>query len=83
MSSPSSASNSTNMLMTFNFDRAVNVNKSSHASTDLPECTSDIYDWLLHNCLALNPDKSESAVFGTSSKMIAVSKSSLRLSLGH
>ena len=47
---------------------------ASHAYTDISECTSDIYDWLLHNCLALNPDKSESAVFGTSSKMIAVSK---------
>ena len=53
---------------------AVNVNNASHVSTDLSECTSDIYDWLLHNCFALNPDKSESAVFGSSSKMIAVSK---------
>ena len=50
------------------------INNASHASTDLSVCTSDIYDWLLCNCLALNPDKSGSAVFGTSSKMIAISK---------
>ena len=42
---------------------AININNSAHAPTDLPTCTSDIYDWLLHNCLALNPDKSESAVW--------------------
>ena len=30
----------------------------------LVACTSAIYDWLLHNSLSLNPNKSEVAIFG-------------------
>ena len=35
------------------------------ASTNLTACITAVYEWLLHNCLSLNPDKSKSAPFGT------------------
>ena len=31
-------------------------------------CSTARYEWLLHNCLTLNPDKSESALFRTASR---------------
>ena len=34
-------------------------------TSNLAACTSTIYDWLLHNRLAINPDKSEAAMYGT------------------
>ena len=34
-------------------------------STNLGACTAAVYEWLLHYCLALNPDKSDSAIFDT------------------
>ena len=37
--------------------------------SNLAACTSAVYDWLLHNCLALNPDKSEAAMYGTASRV--------------
>ena len=30
-------------------------------------CTAAVYDWLLHNRLALNPNKPEAAMYGTAS----------------
>ena len=33
--------------------------------SNLAACTSAIYDWFLHNRLALNPDKSKAAMYGT------------------
>ena len=32
---------------------AVNSNNTAHTSTDMFTCTSDVYDWLLHNCVYL------------------------------
>ena len=37
--------------------------------SNLAACTSAVYDWLLHNGLALNPDKSEAAMYGTASRV--------------
>ena len=31
----------------------------------LAACTAAVYEWFLHNRLALNPDKSEAAMYGT------------------
>ena len=39
----------------------------------LDRCSAAANDWMLHNGLALNPDKSEAIVFGTS-RAIALSK---------
>ena len=33
--------------------------------TNIADCTTAVYQWLLHNSLALNPEKSEAAIFGT------------------
>ena len=39
---------------------AVDKATVTSASTTITAGTTAIYEWLLHNCLALNPDKSES-----------------------
>ena len=36
-------------------------------TSNLATCTSSVYDWLLHNRLALNPHKSEATMYGTAS----------------
>ena len=36
---------------------------------NLATCTAAFYDWLLHNRLALNPDKSEAAIYETASRV--------------
>ena len=38
-------------------------------TSNLAACTAAVYDWLLHNRLALNPDKSEVAMYGTASRL--------------
>ena len=43
---------------------AANKNSLSKATLDLADCTDAVYEWLLHNSLALNPDKSEVNMFG-------------------
>ena len=49
----------------------LNVNKDSlsKATLDLAGCTDAVYEWLLHNSLALNPDKPEAAMFGTAQRV--------------
>ena len=37
--------------------------------SNLAACTSAVYDWLLHNRLALNSDKSEATMYGTASRV--------------
>ena len=41
---------------------AVRRDNIACAISNLAACTSAVYDWLLHNRLALNPDKSEAAM---------------------
>ena len=41
----------------------------SKATLDLAGYTDAVYEWLLHNSLALNPDKLEVAMFGTSQRV--------------
>ena len=48
---------------------AVNKDSLSKATFDLAGCTDAVYEWLLHNSLALNPDKSEVAMFGTAQRV--------------
>ena len=48
---------------------AVNKNSINGAAVDLAGCTLAVYDWLLHNSLSLNPDKSEAAMFGTAQRV--------------
>ena len=48
---------------------AVDKATATSASTSIPACTTAIYEWLLHNCLALNPDKSESVLLGTATRI--------------
>jgi hypothetical protein len=45
----------------------VSVNKSngSNISPKFSQCTSAIHEWLLHNSLTLNPEKTEAIVCGT------------------
>ena len=50
---------------------AVNKDNLLKATLDLAGCTDAVYEWLLHNSLALNPDKSEVATFGTALKQSA------------
>ena len=48
---------------------AVDKVTATSASTTITACTTAIYEWLLHNCLALNPDKSESVLLGTATRI--------------
>ena len=48
---------------------AVHTDSLSKATLDLAGCTAAVYEWLLHNSLALNPDKSEVAMFGTAHRV--------------
>ena len=49
---------------------AVDKATATSASTTITACTTAIYyEWLLHNCLALNPDKSESVLLGTATRI--------------
>ena len=48
---------------------AANKDSLSKAILDLVGCTDAVYEWLLHNALAVNPDKSEVAMFGTSQRV--------------
>ena len=47
----------------------------STAALNLASCTDAVSKWLLHNSLALNPDKSETAVFGTAQRVGALKSS--------
>ena len=51
------------------FHLAVNKDSLSKESLDLAGWTYAVYEWLLHNYLALNPDKSEVAMFGTAQRV--------------
>ena len=42
---------------------------------DLASCSDAVYEWLLHNSLALNPDKSEVAMFGTAQRVSKLKQS--------
>ena len=54
------------------------VNKDlSKATIDLAGCTDSVYEWLLHNSLALNPDKSQVAMFGTAQRVGKLKQSAL------
>ena len=44
---------------------AVDHETVGSASANLAACTTAAYEWLFHNCLALNPDRSKSALFDT------------------
>ena len=48
---------------------AVDKATATSASTTITACATAIYEWLLHNCLALNPDKSESVLLGTATRI--------------
>ena len=62
---------------------------AGRASTNLATCTTAVYEWLFHNCLALNPDMSESAVFGTVARIkllgniVSVNVAEMLISLSH
>ena len=47
----------------------VNKDSLSKSTLDLAGCTDAVYEWLFHNSLALNPDKSEVAMFGTAQRV--------------
>ena len=47
---------------------AVNKDSLSKATLDLADCTDTVYEWLLHNSVDLNLDKSEVAMFGTAQR---------------
>ena len=59
------------------------------ASTNVTACTTAVYEWLFHNGLALNPDNSESALFGavarikSLSHVVLVSVAGTQMSLSH
>ena len=38
-------------------------------TSNLAACMAALYDWLLGNRLALNPDKSEAVMYGTTSRV--------------
>ena len=57
------------MLTTLSLYIAVHKATATSASTTITAFTTAIYEWLLHNCLALNPDKSESALLGTATRI--------------
>ena len=48
---------------------AVRRHNIACATSNLTACTSAVYDWLLHNILELNRDKSEAAIYGTASRV--------------
>ena len=68
-------------------DTHLYITRSS--STNLAACTTAIYEWLLHNCLALNSDKSESAIFGTVTRtksprnVVSINVAGMPISLSH
>ena len=47
------------------------------ATLDLASCTDAVYEWLLHKTLALNPDKSEVEMFGTTQRVGKLKQSAL------
>ena len=48
-----------------NFTSTPTKDSLSKATLDLARYTDAVYEWLLHNYLALNSDKTEVAIFGT------------------
>ena len=54
---------------------AASKDNCSTAALDLASCTDAVYEWLLHNSLAFNSDKSETAVFGTAQCVGALKRS--------
>ena len=54
---------------------AVNKDSLSKATLHLAGYTDAVYEWLLHNSLALNPDKSEVAMFGTAQRVSKLKQS--------
>ena len=48
---------------------AVNKDSLSKATLDLAGCSDAVYEWLLHNSLALNPDKLEVVMFVTAQRV--------------
>ena len=46
-------------------------------------CTAAVYDWLLHNRLALKPDKSEAAMYGTASRVQSLKGDTFITVAGH
>ena len=54
---------------------AVNNDNCSKAVLNLDSCTDAVYEQLLHNSLALNPNKSKVAMFGTAQRVGALKNS--------
>ena len=49
--------------------RGINKDSLSKATFDLAVCADAVYEYLLHNSLALNSDKVELAMFGTAKRV--------------
>ena len=54
---------------------------SLQVQMNLAVCTQSIYEWLLHNLLAFNPDKSEACMFGISCR-VQLLKSTIQDTVG-
>ena len=53
----------------------INKDSLSKATLDLVGYTDTVYEWLLHSSLALNPDKSEVAMFSTAHRVSKLKQS--------
>ena len=60
---------------------AVNQNEKNYNMNMLEKCSAAVDDWILHNGLALNPDKSVDITFGTS-QVIAKSTTKIVMAAG-
>ena len=88
-SSHGSAYSTTSMLTRLSCI-SLSTTTAGNTSINLATWTTAVYEWLLHNCLALNPYKlSESAVFGTVARtkslhnVISVNVTRTLISLSH
>jgi len=52
---------------------ALHTDNTAAGLAVLAECTTDVRQWYLQNCLQLNPDKSEALIVGTSNQLQAMS----------
>ena len=48
---------------------AIHRDNIAYMTSSLAACKAAVYDWLLHNRLALDPNKSEAAMYGTASRL--------------
>ena len=56
---------------------AVDKDNSIQTSVNLAACTRSIYEWLLHNSLALNPNISEACMFGINRRVQSLKRATV------